>query len=110
MGDYMASLDRLIARGDGRLLPGHGGPVENPATFMRALKGHRKMRERAILERVRAGDRTIPEMVRAIYRETDPRLHGAAGLSVLAHLEDMVARGMVLAERDVAIDGVFLPA
>jgi glyoxylase-like metal-dependent hydrolase (beta-lactamase superfamily II) len=110
MGDYMASLDRLIARGDGRLLPGHGGPVENPVVFMRALKGHRKMRERAILERVRAGDRTIPEMVRAIYRETDPRLHGAAGLSVLAHLEDMVARGMVLAERDMAIDGVFLPA
>ncbi len=56
------------------------------------------MRERAILERLRAGDRTIAEMVRAIYRDTDPRLHGAAGLSVLAHLEDLAARGIVRAE------------
>ena len=40
-------------------------------------------------------DRLIADMVKVIYRETDPRLHGAAALSVLAHLEDLVARGMV---------------
>lgn len=108
MSDYMASLDKLIERDDMRFLPGHGGPVETPAAFMRGLKGHRKMRERAILERLRGGDRRIPEMVAAIYRDTDPRLHGAAGLSVLAHLENLVARGLVQAE-DVAIDGTFYP-
>lgn len=110
MGDYMASLDKLIARGDRRLLPGHGGPVENPATFMRALKSHRKMRERAILERVRAGDRTIADMVRAIYRDTDPRLHGAAALSVLAHLEDLVGRGEVVTEGPPSLNGLYFPA
>jgi glyoxylase-like metal-dependent hydrolase (beta-lactamase superfamily II) len=110
MSDYMASLDKLIERADRRFLPGHGGPVDNPAAFMRGLKGHRKMRERAILERLRGGDRTVSDMVAAIYRDTDPRLHGAAGLSVLAHLEDLVARGLVSAEGDVAIDGVFRPA
>ncbi|QKC84864.1 MBL fold metallo-hydrolase [Mesorhizobium sp. NZP2077] len=110
MADYMASLDRLIARDDSLLLPGHGGPVTKPRAFMRGLKTHRKMRERAILERVRSGDRTIPEMVRAIYRDTDPRLHGAAGLSVLAHLEDLVARGMVSTDAAPAIDGIFMPA
>lgn len=110
MSDYMASLDKMLARDDRRLLPGHGGPVETPAAFMRGLKGHRKMRERAILERIRTGDRTIPDMVRAIYRDTDPRLHRAAGLSVLAHIEDLVARGMVAAEDEVAIDGIFRPA
>ncbi|RJT40076.1 MBL fold metallo-hydrolase [Mesorhizobium waimense] len=110
MADYMASLDRLIERGDRLLLPGHGGPVTAPLSFMRGLKTHRKMRERAILERIRGGDRTIKEMVAAIYRETDPRLHGAAGLSVLAHLEDLVARGLVATEGDPAIDGVFRPA
>ena len=67
------------------------------------------MRERAILERVRAGDRTIADMVRSIYRDTDPRLHGAAGLSVLAHLEDLVARGLVKAETGIAIDGTYQP-
>ncbi|TPL01784.1 MULTISPECIES: MBL fold metallo-hydrolase [unclassified Mesorhizobium] len=110
MADYMSSLDRLLARDDRLLLPGHGGPVTAPRRFMRGLKTHRKMRERAILERLRAGDRTVTEMVAAIYRDTDPRLHGAAGLSVLAHLEDLVARGPVVTEGDPAIDGVYAPA
>jgi glyoxylase-like metal-dependent hydrolase (beta-lactamase superfamily II) len=110
MADYMGSLDRLLARDDRLLLPGHGGPVIAPQRFMRGLKTHRKMRERAILERIRAGDRTIAEMVAAIYRDTDPRLHGAAGLSVLAHIEDLVARGLIATEGDPAIDGIFSPA
>ncbi|MBZ9740951.1 MULTISPECIES: MBL fold metallo-hydrolase [unclassified Mesorhizobium] len=109
MADYMASLDKLIERGDRLLLPGHGGPVTAPRAFMRGLKTHRKMRERAILERIRAGDRTVPDMVKAIYRDTDPRLHGAAGLSVLAHLEDLVARGVVATEASPAMGGIFTP-
>jgi hypothetical protein len=32
-------------------------------------------------------------MVSAIYANLDPRLVKAAGMSVLAHLEDLVARG-----------------
>ena len=107
MSDYMASLDRLLQRHDRVYFPGHGGPVTKPRTFVRGLKAHRKMRERAILERVRAGDRNIPAMVRVIYRETDPRLHGAAALSVLAHLEDLVGRGIVQTEGNPAIDGVY---
>lgn len=110
MADYMASLDRLIERDDHLLLPGHGGPVTQPRQFLRGLKTHRKMRERAILERLAAGDRTIPEIVRTIYRDTDPRLHGAAALSVLAHLEDLVARGRVRADGVPSIDTSFLPA
>ncbi|MGB3833891.1 MAG: MBL fold metallo-hydrolase [Mesorhizobium sp.] len=110
MSDYMASLDRLIERGDRLLLPGHGGPVTAPRTFMRGLKTHRRMRERAILERLKAGDRTIRAIVEAIYRDTDPRLHGAAGLSVLAHLEDLVARGAVRSEGEPSLDGIFFPA
>ncbi|WP_170961540.1 MBL fold metallo-hydrolase [Rhizobium sophoriradicis] len=98
MADYMASLDRLMARGDRLLLPGHGGPVSEPAAFLLALKAHRLGRERAILERIRAGDRAISEMVKAIYRDTDPKLHGAAALSVLAHIEDLVERGEIAAD------------
>ncbi|TIO54569.1 MAG: MBL fold metallo-hydrolase [Mesorhizobium sp.] len=109
MADYMKSLDKLIERDDRLLFPGHGGPVTAPRKFMRGLKTHRKMRERAILERIRNGDRTIKDMVAAIYRDTDPRLHGAAGLSVLAHLEDLVVRGLVATEGDPAIDGLFTP-
>lgn len=93
MADYMTSLDKLLTRDDRIYFPGHGGPVKAPHSFVRGLKAHRKMRERAVVEQIASGDRTIPEIVSAIYRDTDPRLHGAAGLSVLAHLEDLVARG-----------------
>ncbi|MGI6851458.1 MBL fold metallo-hydrolase [Mesorhizobium sp. 1B3] len=107
MADYMASLDKLLARDDHLFLPGHGGPVISPKTFMRGLKAHRKMRERAIVERLSAGDNTIAEIVKSIYRDTDPRLHGAAGLSVLAHMEDLIGRNVVAAEGDPAIDSVY---
>ena len=95
MADYMQSLETLLQRDETIYFPGHGGPVTDPQAFLRGLRTHRRMRERAILERIRAGDRTIPAMVSAIYRDTDPRLHGAAALSVLAHIEDLVARGDV---------------
>ena len=109
MADYMASLDKLLERDDRVYLPGHGGPVKQPPAFLRGLKAHRKMRERAILERLKSGDRTIPEMVAAIYRDVDPRLHGAAGLSVLAHLEDLVGRGIVAVEDEPSLDGIYRP-
>ncbi|WP_442578612.1 MBL fold metallo-hydrolase [Mesorhizobium sp. ASY16-5R] len=109
MPDYMNSLDRLLERDDSRYLPGHGGPVENPAAFVRGLRTHRKMRERAILERIVQGDRLIPEIVAAIYRDTDPRLFGAAGMSVLAHLEDLVARGAISTDGPAALTGEFRP-
>ncbi|SIR11043.1 Glyoxylase, beta-lactamase superfamily II [Rhizobium sp. RU20A] len=105
MADYMASLDVMLARDDRLFLPGHGGPVTNPAPFLRGLKAHRRMRERAVLERVKAGDETIPAMVKVIYASTDPRLHGAAALSVLAHLEDLVARGAVVSDGPPALSG-----
>jgi hydroxyacylglutathione hydrolase len=98
MADYMASLERLIKRDDRLLLPGHGGPVTEPAGFLRALKAHRLKREQAVLARMRAGDRGIAEMVKVIYRDTDPKLHGAAALSVLAHIENLLERGEIAAD------------
>ncbi|MGR9371361.1 MBL fold metallo-hydrolase [Rhizobium leguminosarum] len=98
MADYMASLDRLMKRQDRLLLPGHGGPVTQPAGFLRALKAHRLRREQAVLARMRAGDTQIAEMVKVIYRDTDPKLHGAAALSVLAHIEDLLERGEIAAD------------
>ncbi len=98
MADYMASLDKLLARDDGLLLPGHGGPVTSPSPFLRGLKTHRRLRERSIIERIRTGESTIPKMVEMIYRDTDKRLHGAAALSVLAHIEELMERGEVTAD------------
>lgn len=110
MADFMASLEKLLARDDRLFLPGHGGPVREPASFLRGLRAHRRMRERAVLERIRSGDRLIPDMVKAIYATTDPRLHGAAALSVLAHLEDLVEKGRVTTEGPPSLKGAYFPA
>ncbi|WP_018012171.1 MBL fold metallo-hydrolase [Sinorhizobium medicae] len=107
MAEYMASLDKLLERDDRLFLPGHGGPVNEPASFVRALKAHRKMRERAVLERLRAGDRHIADMVKVIYASTDPRLHGAAALSMLAHIEDLIEQGRVETEGPPALNSVY---
>ncbi|NYT32850.1 MBL fold metallo-hydrolase [Rhizobium sp. WYCCWR 11128] len=110
MADYMASLERLIKREDRLLLPGHGGPVTQPASFLRALKAHRLRREQAVLARVQAGDGRIAEMVKVIYRDTDPKLHGAAALSVLAHIEDLLERGEIAADGPPSLAASYRPA
>jgi glyoxylase-like metal-dependent hydrolase (beta-lactamase superfamily II) len=105
MGDYMASLDKLMARPERRFLPGHGPLVEDAVGRLAYLKRHRLMREAAILDRLRRGDRAIPEMVAAIYQDVDRSLHGAAALSVLAHLEDLVLRGRVATDGEPRLSG-----
>ena len=110
MADFMASLDMLLARDDRLYLPGHGGAVTEPQTFVRALRNHRRQREQAVQERVRKGDRLIPDMVRVIYAATDPRLHGAAALSVLAHIEDLVEKGLIVTDGPPRLTGEYRPA
>jgi glyoxylase-like metal-dependent hydrolase (beta-lactamase superfamily II) len=109
MVDYMASLDRLLLRDDRLYLPGHGGPVSEPRTFVRALRTHRRQREQAVLERIQKGDRLIPDMVKVIYAATDPRLHGAAALSVLAHIEDLVEKGLIATDGSPRLSGEYRP-
>ena len=93
MGDYMASLQKLAKRSEQVYFPGHGGAVRNAPRFVAAYILHRKAREASILNRLSKGETDIPDLVGAIYANLDPRLVKAAGMSVLAHLEDLVARG-----------------
>ena len=95
MSDYMASLHKLASRSEPIYFPGHGGAVREAPRFVQHYIAHRQAREAAILRRLDKGEAEIPAIVRAIYIGLDPRLVRAAGLSVLAHLEDLVARGLV---------------
>jgi len=110
MSSFMASLDKLRGREETLYWPGHGGPVQEPQRFVRALIHHRRQREASILNRLRAGDRTIPEIVAAIYQGLNPALVGAAGLSVFAHLEDLVAKGQAAVDGLPALDSEYRPA
>ncbi|MDE2112163.1 MAG: MBL fold metallo-hydrolase [Alphaproteobacteria bacterium] len=98
MSDYIASLQKLMARKDRILYPTHGGPVENPAPYLAAYLAHRLEREAQIVECLRGGTRTIPEMVAALYAEVDKRLHPAAAHSVEAHLIKLEKEGRVRAD------------
>ena len=110
MADYMNSLSVMMERKETIYFPGHGGRLERAPEFVRALRAHRKMRETAVLSRIRAGDKTIPDIVKVIYKETDPRLHGAAGLSVFAHIEDLVMQGKILCDGPPALNSIYIAA
>ena len=99
MSAYMASLDKLRARGERIYWPGHGGPVVEPQRYVRALAHHRRQREASILAALDGGVTTISGIVAKVYVGLDPKLARAAGLSTLAHLEDLGRRGLVAAER-----------
>jgi len=59
------------------------------------VAAHRRARERQILDLLEQEAQPIPAMVAVMYRGIDPRLHGAAGRSVLAHLIDLEVRDRV---------------
>lgn len=105
MSDYMASLDKIGRRPEVLYFPGHGGPVRDAPRFVQHTIRHRQGRESAILHRLAKSPADIPTIVRAIYIGLDPRLVGAAALSVLAHLEDLVARGLVATDGPPSIAG-----
>jgi glyoxylase-like metal-dependent hydrolase (beta-lactamase superfamily II) len=107
MVDYMASLDRLAAREEDLYFSGHGPEIPEGPRYTRYLIRHRKAREASILHRLAKGAADIPTLVRAIYIGIDPRLMTAAGYSVLAHLEDLVARGTVATDGDPVIGGTY---
>jgi glyoxylase-like metal-dependent hydrolase (beta-lactamase superfamily II) len=107
MSDYMASLDKLARRSESLYLPGHGDAIREAPRFVASYIRHRQGREASILHRLAKGAADIPTLVRAIYIGLDPRLTRAAGLSVLAHLEDLVARGAVATEGVPSVEGTY---
>ncbi len=109
MADYMASLHKLGGRSEGQYLPGHGPAIDDPATYVEALIAHRLGRERAIVEGIHAGLSDISQIVADLYRGIDPNLKGAAALSVLAHIEDLVDRGLVACDEPPTLGSRYEP-
>jgi glyoxylase-like metal-dependent hydrolase (beta-lactamase superfamily II) len=97
MADYMASLEKLQHRADVIYWPGHGGPVRAPQLYVAALIRHRHQREASIIAALGRGAISATDLVAIVYQGLDPALHAAARLSLLAHLEDLAARGRVKA-------------
>jgi glyoxylase-like metal-dependent hydrolase (beta-lactamase superfamily II) len=98
MAQYFASLEKLTGRDDGLYYPTHGNPIREPQAFVRTLIEHRHARERQIEACLQRGIGRIADMVAVIYSEIDKRLHPAAAMSVLAHLQHMVGAGRAVTD------------
>ncbi len=103
MADYFASLKKLLERSEEIYWPTHGGPKRDPLPFVRAFLTHRKMREAAIETRIKKGDRLITVIVKNIYRDVDPRLHPAAAMSTMAHIEHLIERGRIKSDGPLSL-------
>ena len=95
MAAYVASLKRVLDRGDDVFLPGHGPPLAEPRPLTRAMLFHRMERERAILARLGRAPADTAKLRDALYSQTHPRLQRAAERNVLAHLLKLEAEGKV---------------
>ncbi|HEY3777141.1 MAG TPA: MBL fold metallo-hydrolase [Rhizomicrobium sp.] len=107
MAAYRTNLAKLLRRDDRVLWPTHGGPIRDPKPFLRACLDHRAEREAQILDCLRNGLSTIPEIVARLYADVDRRLHAAAGMSVLAHLIELAGQGRVRADPAAALSARF---
>jgi glyoxylase-like metal-dependent hydrolase (beta-lactamase superfamily II) len=96
MGDYMRSLEKLIARHDHILYPTHGSPIAKPRPFLRAYLSHRRMRETQITRALQRGRDTVPALVETLYAGLKPALHRAATLTVEAHLKHMIEEARIV--------------
>lgn len=93
---YLDSLSRLIQVPNLAVLyPAHGLAILNPYERMRELLAHRQERTRQALASLERGPATLANLVKEIYADTDPALHGAAAHSLLAHLLALEANGLV---------------
>jgi glyoxylase-like metal-dependent hydrolase (beta-lactamase superfamily II) len=107
MSDYMASLEKLLHRPETVYFPGHGGAVRDAPPFVESYIRHRRGREQSILRRLAEREASIPTLVNEIYVGLDPRLVKAAGLSVFAHLEDLVARGVIVTDGPSSLGSIY---
>jgi ribonuclease/clavin/mitogillin len=89
LGDYLASLRRLLTLDVQRIYPGHGPVLEPARPVIEAYIAHRLDRERQILAVLASGAETVAQIVTHVYREVAPALHPVAQLSVQSHLSKL---------------------
>jgi glyoxylase-like metal-dependent hydrolase (beta-lactamase superfamily II) len=97
---YLRALERVLALEPRRLLPGHGPEITEPAALLNQYLGHRRMRERQVLDALARGHDTVQSIAESIYDGLDPALVPAAHENVRAHLEKLRADGLAFEESD----------
>jgi glyoxylase-like metal-dependent hydrolase (beta-lactamase superfamily II) len=95
LGDYMQSLERMLAEAPKRIYPAHGPCVADAAEKLREYIDHRKERDRQILDAMAQGAEQVQAIVEIVYSAYPVELHAAAGQSVASHLLKLEREGQV---------------
>jgi glyoxylase-like metal-dependent hydrolase (beta-lactamase superfamily II) len=97
MRPYQHTLQRLLHEFPGvkTIYGGHGEPVHDPQAKLRDYIAHRESRQQEILTALAGGPLTIPDLVRRIYRDTNPVLWPAAARQMLAYLIALEQEGRI---------------
>jgi glyoxylase-like metal-dependent hydrolase (beta-lactamase superfamily II) len=107
MGQYLASLEHLLARDDSLYLPTHGALIADPKPFVRAYLRHRHTRERQIVTCLAHGVDRIAQMLPGMYVGLPESLLPAAARSVFAHLLHMLERELVACDGPPSLDAAY---
>lgn len=97
LGQYMASLKRLLELDLAVIYPAHGPVIRNPRQKIQEYIAHRELRDNQILDALAAGTPLAPmELVKKIYVDVPEFLHAAAANSVRSHLKKLRNEGRVV--------------
>jgi glyoxylase-like metal-dependent hydrolase (beta-lactamase superfamily II) len=89
LGDYLESLRRLLTLDVAVNYPAHGPAIRTPRARFEEYLAHRHLRENQILAGLREGAASDRALVKRIYTDVPEALHGAAAMSVRAHLKKL---------------------
>jgi glyoxylase-like metal-dependent hydrolase (beta-lactamase superfamily II) len=99
MAEYLASLQRLLARPAAALLPAHGPAIPDGPAKLREYLAHRLMREARVAAALSGAPQSLRELLPRAYGDTPTFLWPLAERSLLAHLVKLVRDGKAV-ERD----------
>jgi glyoxylase-like metal-dependent hydrolase (beta-lactamase superfamily II) len=93
LGQYLASLAKLLALAPRRIYPAHGPVIEDGVAKLREYIAHREERERQILAALGRGPAGVREIVKIVYAAYPEALHAAAAQSTSQHLRKLEREG-----------------
>lgn len=99
MGDYLASLEKVLALPYEHYIPAHGGPIPDGPAYARSLLAHRKLRNKQVIDAVGKGATRVDHLLDRIYPQLKGALRMAAGMTLKAHIEYLSEQNAIRARR-----------
>lgn len=103
MRAYITSLRRVWAQNPKKLLAAHGPIIEKPRETCIRLINHRLRRETRVLDAVRIGHETVPEILDIAYDKDLTGVEELAKSTIRSHLEKLSHEGHITWDGENAI-------